>query len=305
MKNKILIILLFISQISLGQTMKNTFITWQNFVDGFGKEMVSAEDVYNNMVKHGLKDLALAQFDYHFISDKKENLQSLKEHLKEHYLYENKEIKQIENGLWELSGITNEIPVTQENLMYWGLDMYKRGYEFDSQIDAYGALVDHENPKLPNLESTMEDHYFNIAIEEYHKGNLSGAIFNWSLVLEINPKDPNSYYSRGIVKNELYTWKSALKDYDKAIEIAPDFIDAIVNRGALKDENGDYEGAIEDYNRVLNFDELEIEQKQMVYFNRGNTKFNMKDKMNACKDWKTAFDLGAEYAIERINKHCK
>lgn len=56
---------LLIRQISIRQTMENTFITWQNFVDGFGKEMVSAEDVYNNMVKHALKDLSLAQFEFY------------------------------------------------------------------------------------------------------------------------------------------------------------------------------------------------------------------------------------------------
>ena len=285
--------------------MENTFITWQNFVDGFGKEMVSAEDVYNNMINHGLTNNSLAHFDYHFISDKKEKLQVLKTYLIEHYPYENKDIKEIENGLWELSGITNEIPVTQNNLLYWALDMYKRGYEHDSKIDGYGALFDHENPKLPNLDISLADHYFDKAIEEYQKGNLSGAIINWSLVLEINPKDPNSYYSRGIVKNELYTWKSALADYDKAIEIAPDFINAIVNRGTLKDENGDLEGALKDYNRVLAYEEIDIEQKQMIYFNKGNTKFNMDDKVNACKDWKIALELGAEYAKERIDQYCR
>ena len=285
--------------------MENTFITWQDFVDGFGKEMVSAEDVYNHMLNHGLINNSLAQFDYHFISDKKDNLTDLKAFLVEHYSYQNKKIKNIENGLWELSGVTNKIPVTQDNLLYWGLDMYKRGYEYDSKIDGYGALFDHDNPKLPNLDKSLEDQYFDIAIDEYHKGNLSGAIINWSLVLEINPKDPNSYYSRGIVKNELYTWKSALRDYDKAIEIAPDFMDAFVNRGTLKDENGDFEGAISDYNRVLDFKNIDMEQKQMIYFNRGNTKFNMEDKVNACKDWKTALDLGAVYAKERIDQHCK
>jgi tetratricopeptide (TPR) repeat protein len=54
------------------------------------------------------------------------------------------------------------------------------------------------------------------------------------------------------VKNELYTWKSALKDYDKAIEIAPNFVSALLNRGGLKDENGDYQGAISDYEKILN-----------------------------------------------------
>ena len=36
--------------------MENKFYTWDNFVDNFGKEMVSAEDVHNNMVKSGLKE---------------------------------------------------------------------------------------------------------------------------------------------------------------------------------------------------------------------------------------------------------
>jgi len=285
--------------------MENTFITWQDFVDGFGKEMVSADDVYNNMLNHGLVDNSMAKFDYHFISDKEKNLEALKAFLIEHYPYENKEIKEIENELWELNGITNEIPVTQDNLLYWGLDMYKRGYEFDSKIDGYGAMFDHNNPKLPDLKVSLEDQYFNKAIEEYHRGNLSGAIINWNLVLEINPNDPNSYYSRGIVKNELYTWKSAMNDYNRAIEIAPDFISAIVNRATLKDENGDLEGAIDDYNRVLEFENIDVEQKQRIYFNRGNTKFNMGDKNNACKDWIRALELGADYAQERIDDHCK
>ncbi|MGS2727930.1 tetratricopeptide repeat protein [Psychroserpens sp. BH13MA-6] len=279
--------------------MENTYFTWNDFVNNFGKEMVSAEDVYGNMKKNGLTDFAYAKFDFHFLSDTKEKLEKLNEYLKSNYGYSFEEYTTWE-GSFELRGKTDLFPITKENLLYWALDMAKRGYEFDCKLDAYGALIDKE-PELPDFDKSKEDYYFNKAIDLYNSNDLSGAIANWTIVLEINPKDPNSYYSRAIVKNEFYTWKSSIGDYDKAIEIAPDFIDAIVNRGTVKDENGDYEGALADYQKAL---ELKPNDA-MTYFNIGNTKYNQDKKSEACVNWKKAKELGVEYAQERIEQHCE
>lgn len=298
-------LLIITSLITFGQKMENTYFTWNKFVENFGKEMVSAEDVYSQMVKSGLIDNSLGIFDFYFISNKKDNLERLQQFITEHYPYEIISLKEVDNKVWELHGVTNEIPVTADNLLYWGLDMYKRGYEFDSRLDGYGAPFDHKNPKLPNFDKSKEDFYFDKGIDCYNSGDLSGALINWSNVLIINSTDPNAYYSRAIVKNELYTWKSALRDYDKAIEIAPDFIDALTNRGSLKDENGDYQGAIDDYNKVLQLKNIDLKNKQMAYFNRGNSKFNLKDKKGACDDWRKAYNLGAEYALERLKEYCE
>lgn len=277
------------------------FITWEQFTQNFGKEMVSAQDVFNKMKKSGLTDFSLAKFDFHFVSNSKDKLETLQGFLNEHYPYEVKSIKKIKKGLWELNGETNEIPITEDNLLYWGLDMYKRGYEFDAKLDGYGAPFDPKNQKFPYFDKTKEDFYFNKGLECYKSGDLSGAIFNWTICIKINPKDPNSYYSRAIVKNALFTWKSSIADYDKALEIAPDFIDALVNRGTVKDENGDYEGALTDYKRAL---ELKPNDA-MTYFNIGNTKYNQGKESEACKNWKKAKELGANYAQERISKKCK
>lgn len=281
--------------------MENTYFTWDEFVSNFGKEMVSAEDVHGQMVKSGLIDHSLGNFDFHFVSDKKENLESLSQFITEHYPYEIKTLKSVESDLWELHGLTNEIPVTAEILLYWGLDMYKRGYEFDSKLEAYGALYDHRKPKLPNLEKSQEDMYFDKGVDCYNSGDLSGAMINWTLVLAINKNEPNAYYSRAIVKNELYIWKSAISDYDKAIELAPDFASAIANRGTVKDENGDYDGALNDYYRAL---ELEP-NNGMTYFNIGNTKHNQGLNSEACASWKKAKELGADYAQERLENDCE
>ena len=306
MKRNILkLILLLTILTSCGQKkMEQKFFTWDNFTDGFGKEMVSAEDVFNNMVKSGLTDNCLTKMDFTYISDKKENLQKLADFIKLHYPYSVQEVKKY-GKLWELNGETNEIPLTADNLLYWNLDMYKRGYEFDSKLDAYGGPFDKKDQKFPIIDKTKTKYYFDKGLECYNNGNLSGAIFNWSLTIQIDPTNPNAYYSRAIVKNELYTWKSALKDYDKALEIAPDFIDALLNRGGLKDENGDYQGAISDYETIIKLNKLEPTEKQQAYYNLGNTYSNLKIKDKACENWNNALINGAEYAKERIKKNCK
>ena len=90
-------------------------------------------------------------------------------------------------GSFELRGKTDLFPITKDNLIYWALDMAKRGYEFDCKFDAYGAEIDKE-PILPEFIESKEDYYFNKAIDLYNSNNLSGAIANWTITLKINPK---------------------------------------------------------------------------------------------------------------------
>lgn len=306
MKNRLSVMLLLLISLNVfGQKKEeHKFFTWKNFVDGFGKEIVLAEDVFDRMAKDGLKENSLTKMDFTFVSDKEENLIELSKFIKTHYPYSVQEIKQNDKH-WEINGETNVFPMTADNLMYWVLDMYKRGFEFEAVFEAYGGQIDSETSTFPIVDSTKADYYFEKGMTCYDQGDLSGSIFNWSLAIENNPKDPNAYYSRAIAKEELYAWKSALIDYDKAIEIAPKFADALINRGGLKYENGDYEGAIVDYETVLRLERVGDRQQQQAYFNIGNTYLNLKDKNKACENWYKALNNGAEYANERINEYCK
>lgn len=297
-------IIVLSASLSAGNQMNNTYITWDDFVKNFGKEMVSAESVFENIRKHDSLEFSLRTFDFDFVSDKKKKIESLEKFMKEHYQYTFEPITERDDKLWELHGETNEFPLTKETLTYWALDMYKRGFEFDSALTGYGSLQP-DSPKQPELDKSKEDFYFDKGIDCYNKGDLSGAIANWTIAIKINPEDPNAYYSRAIVKNELYTWKAALRDYDKAISLAPGFISAILNRGSLRDENGDYWGAIDDYNLVLKNDKSDIDNQQKAYFNRGNSKYNLGKNADACRDWKKALEIGADYAKERIMKYCQ
>ena len=162
-----------------------------------------------------------------------------------------------------------------------------------------------DEQKVKYLNKLKEEAYFNEGMECYLKGDLSGAIIKWTLTISINPEDPNAYYSRAVVKDALFTWKAALKDYDKALELAPGFVGALINRGNLKLENGDNEGALDDYNRVLTLEQNDREIITSIYFNRGNAKYLLGNKTGACEDWTRATEFGADYAQERIEEYCR
>ena len=253
--------------------MENRYFTQDQFSDNLGKEMVSASEVYEQRKKSGIKDYALATYDFVYISDSKNKLDSLGHFLATNYGYKIGKTKKAK-GYWELAGDATEFPVDEDNLMYWGLDLYCKGYEFDCKLDGYGAMADPKSQDFPKMDTSLGDHYFELAMEAYNKRNLGMAIIYFSTAIKINPKDPNSWYSRAIAKDELHTWKAARRDYDEAIK---------------------------DYSKAILLDPTNA----MAYFNRGNSKFSKGDKQSACTDWKKAKELGADYAQERIDDHCK
>jgi tetratricopeptide (TPR) repeat protein len=284
--------------------MENSYFTWDKFVENFGREMRIAGEVFESMVGIGLRDGCLCCFDFTFQSDRRQNLERLQQFLKSHYPYSLTGIKS--NGSeWDLEGKTAEIPVSADNLMYWALDMAKRGYEFDAEFDAYGALFDPADQKFLDTDSSQEDLLFERGVQQYSDGDSSGALISWSRVIALNPKNANAYYSRAIVKNELHTWKSALRDYDSALEIAPTFVSALLNRGSVKDDNGDYHGAIEDYDKAIALSDADELTRTRAYYNRGNAKLHLNDKSGACADWKIALQRGEQDAQVLIDKHCK
>src|SRR5688500_14368999 len=96
------------------------YFTHEEFVENFGQEMASAEDVYNLFKKNGLTDNALGAFDIVYISDAKEKLDSLVEFLTDNYGFNMKTPQKVGDH-WETSGYAKPIPVDSENLLYWGL----------------------------------------------------------------------------------------------------------------------------------------------------------------------------------------
>ena len=297
------ILLLSYSSLTLDKqkikTMHNQYFTEEDFNEEYGKEMASATTLYERMTKNGFKENALATFDFDFTSDTKEKLDSLAKFFKDNYDFKLKDPKKEEDH-WIVEGDAIELPYTEDNLMFWVLDLYCKGYEFDCRLNGYGSLTDKKNLTYLNLQNQTSDRFFKKGIDALNKRNFGAAIIYFTISIELDPRNKASLQARGYCKDEIYTWKAARKDYDKALEIDSNYVDALSIRATNKDNAGEHQEALKDYNKVI-----EIEPKNaLAYFNRGNTKFSLEDKKGACEDWKMAKSLGSPYAQDRLNEEC-
>lgn len=297
------LLLLFLSLTVYSQSdkgMDSRFFTKKEFNSGYSEEKYAATNVYKRMLKDGFKDYALAKFDIDFISDSSQKLYILSAFLQENYDFKFEKPVQ-DDDHWILTGTATALPYTEEDLMFWVIDLYCKGYEFDCRLDGYGALSDPDSLSYLEADPEVPVDFYNEGLNEINKRNFGKAIIYFSVAIKSSPKMKEAWQARGYCKEMIYSYKAARRDYDKALEIDPDYTDALLIRATNKDDAGEYDGALKDYNRVI---ELEPDNG-LAYYNRGNTKFNLGDKSGACMDWTKAKSLGDTNAQKRLDAECK
>lgn len=92
--------------------------------------------------------------------------------------------------------------------------------------------------------------------ERQDKGDLDGAIADFSKALELDPKNLEALFYRGnarLAKNDL---DGAISDYDAGLLIAPQEPSLYLNRGAARQDKGDLDGALADFGRSIEFGPL-------------------------------------------------
>ena len=92
--------------------------------------------------------------------------------------------------------------------------------------------------------------WLNSGIQKASRGNLQGAIADYTQAIIINPMYAVVYYNRGNTKAHLKDWKGAIYDFTKAIKIDPNDAIAFLNRGFVKENIGDLKGACTDWRKA-------------------------------------------------------
>src|SRR5208283_5201945 len=81
------------------------------------------------------------------------------------------------------------------------------------------------------------------------KGDLDGAIGDYTKAIELNPNDDYAYFRRGSAKYAKHDWDGAIADITKALELKPDDAFAYHTRGNAEESKGDWDKAIADYSK--------------------------------------------------------
>jgi len=143
--------------------------------------------------------------------------------------------------------------------------------------------------------------YDNRRVAKQMKGNLDGAIADYTKAIELDPYDATAHYNRGIAKRAKGNLEGAIADYSRAIELKPGYAKAYHHRGFAKQFKGDWQGAIADYTKAVQLNPEDYRS----YHSRGCLRYDAHDFANALVDFRKVTELDptnefADYARFRV-----
>ena len=96
-----------------------------------------------------------------------------------------------------------------------------------------GRLAEREGNKTEARLNYAQAYFYNGLVKQ-KKGDLDGALADYSKTIDFDPDFFNYYNCRGSVKDEKGDWDGAITDFNKAIELKPDFSLALLQSWTLK-----------------------------------------------------------------------
>src|SRR5436309_2322030 len=148
----------------------------------------------------------------------------------------------------------------------------------------------------PNLKEANA--YNERGIAKGVKGDIDGAIADFTRAIELYPKYGTAYNNRGLAKKNMGDLDGAIADCTRVIELNPKNANAYNNRGSFKGIKGDVVGAIADVNRAIELDP----KLAAAYYNRAYTKQGKGDIDGAIADYTRAIDLQPDSAAAYYNR---
>jgi tetratricopeptide (TPR) repeat protein len=145
--------------------------------------------------------------------------------------------------------------------------------------------------KSIELQENLSDSYFCRANARLSKGDVQGAIDDYSKCIDIDPEDAGAYYSRAVAKQQIsIDYQGAVADLVKAFEIDPASPSCINLLNEVYMKNEDYHGAVKFYNKLLEL----YPDNAAVYGNLGYCNLALKNYSSALKNFNTSLSLEPE-----------
>jgi len=164
-------------------------------------------------------------------------------------------------------------------------DYYISGINREDRGDLDGALADYT--KAIELKPDHAFAYNNRGVVKKAKGDLDGALADETRAIELSPNLPEAWYNRGFVKHARGDLDGALADETRAIELKPDFAQAWYNRGLVEHAKSNLDGALLDYTKAIEFKP----DYAIAYNSRGDAKHTKGDLEGALADFNKAIEI--------------
>ncbi len=110
--------------------------------------------------------------------------------------------------------------------------------------------------KLPELDDTDYNGYYNFGVETIKKGNFDLAIEAWKKAIEINPEMVKAYSFLGRAYYTYGMMDEAIEAYKKTVEFEPGNPKALINLGIAYRYNDMLEESIAEFNKAIEINPL-------------------------------------------------
>ncbi|MEG4987635.1 TerD family protein [Microcoleus sp. BR0-C5] len=119
------------------------------------------------------------------------------------------------------------------------------------------------------------------------KGDVPGAIANFTQALALNPNIPQAYLGLGIATGQQGNKQQAIYNYDRALQFNPNLAEAYFGRGQAYYELGNKQKAIGDYEQAIRVNP----NYGLAYLERGAIRCMLGTKSPAVSDFQQAGEL--------------
>ncbi|MEG4629597.1 TerD family protein [Microcoleus sp. AR_TQ3_B6] len=119
------------------------------------------------------------------------------------------------------------------------------------------------------------------------KGDVPGAIANFTQALVLNPNIPQAYLGLGIATSKQGNKQQAIYNYDRALQFNPNLAEAYFGRAQAYYELGNKQKAIGDYEQAIRVNP----NYGLAYLERGAIRCMLGTKSQAVSDFKQAGEL--------------
>jgi tetratricopeptide (TPR) repeat protein len=153
-----------------------------------------------------------------------------------------------------------------------------------------GLINRFDNPVLDSDDLVA---YWNRGVTRQDLGDKTGAIADFTQILQFNPEDAITYNYRGIVQHDLGRMSAALSDFSESIRLDPQPATTYCNRGFVYLEQGALDKAIADFTQALQH----RPDWDLSYFYRGMAWQKSGNHYKAISDYGEALYLAPDSAV--------
>lgn len=153
--------------------------------------------------------------------------------------------------------------------------------------EAYSAALVDFNKAIAKDPSHWRAYWARAYTQWLYLQDTAAAMRDYSKAIELAPNEPDLYYYRGLLRQEIGQHSRANIDFTRALMLNANNPDYFFQRGRSRLAIEEYALAIEDFSEVLK----RVAESSAAYFYRGYAKLSLEKPMDAVEDFTAALSL--------------